>query len=346
MSWNFKREEHDETREVKRTRTTELKEEESKVREEDTYQGGLEHNSDICIQEIPTPITAPQNEKLMSLNSTAKIMFDVETTSVVTNADIIQLSAVHKQDEFNVYMMPEKEITSEASRVTQLTVVGGRLCLKEKPVDSKSAVEGLKSFVEWLKAKEMPVVLFAHNAKSFDCQRIIYSLQKCDLLSSFQSCVVGFVDTIILFKTVLPQREKYSLPSLVSDLLNVSYSAHDSLEDVRALQRLVFYKEVNDKAIIESSFTLNYAINNIKYCLNKADNLRTLRPLIASKVISKGMGDKIAASGLTLSHLKLSILRGGKDGLRSVLTEKVNGKPRVTANSRIIAALLSHLENL
>ena len=31
-----------------------------------------------------------------------------------------------------------------------------------------------KSFVEWLKAKEMPVVLFAHNAKSFDCKRIIY----------------------------------------------------------------------------------------------------------------------------------------------------------------------------
>ena len=106
--------------------------------------------------------------------------------------------------------MPEKEITPRASQVTHLAVVRGRLCLRGKPVDSKSANEGLKSFVEWLKAKGMPVVLFAHNAKSFDCKRIIYSLQKCDLLSSFQSCVVGFVDTLILFKTILPQREKYS----------------------------------------------------------------------------------------------------------------------------------------
>ena len=157
---------------------------------------------------------------------------------------------------------------------------------------------------------------------------------------------MGFVDTLILFKTILPQTKKYSQESLVSDLLGTSYSAHDSLEDVRALQQLISYKEVNNEAIIKSSFTLNYAINSTKYCLNKAVNLHSLRPLIASKVISKGMGDKIAGSGLTLSHLKLSIQRGGKEGLRSVLTEKVNGKPRVTATSRIIAALFSYLENI
>lgn len=52
------------------------------VREGDTYQSdiGLWHSSDI--QEIPAPIAAPQNENLMSINLTAKIMFDVETTSL------------------------------------------------------------------------------------------------------------------------------------------------------------------------------------------------------------------------------------------------------------------------
>ena len=87
MPLNFKMEEHDETREAKRRRI-ELKEEKSTrpyqntVREGGTYKSdiGLEHSSDI--QEIPTPITAPQNEKLMSINSTAKIMFDLETTSL------------------------------------------------------------------------------------------------------------------------------------------------------------------------------------------------------------------------------------------------------------------------
>ena len=47
-------------------------------------------------------------------------------------------------------------------------------------------------------------------------------------MSSFQSCVVGFVDTLVLFKKILPQREKYSQESLVADLLGTCYRAHDS----------------------------------------------------------------------------------------------------------------------
>ena len=129
------------------------------------------------------------------VNTIQSFLFHSTFLISATNVDIIQLSAAHGQDEFNSYIMPEKEITPGASQVTQLAVGRGRLCLKGKPVDSKSAKEGLKSSMEWLKAKEMPVILFAHNAKSFDCKCIIYSLQKCDLLNSFQSCVVGFVDT-------------------------------------------------------------------------------------------------------------------------------------------------------
>ena len=83
----------------------------------------------------------------------------------------------------------------------------------------------------------------------------------------------------------------------MSDLLGISYRAHDSLEDVRALQKLGSYKEVNNEAIIRSSFTLNYGINSTKYCLNKAVNLHSRRPLIASKVISKGMETKLQVLG-------------------------------------------------
>ena len=44
-------------------------------------------------------------------------------------------SAAHGQDEFNTYIIPEKEITPGASQVTQLAVVRVRLCLRGKPVD-------------------------------------------------------------------------------------------------------------------------------------------------------------------------------------------------------------------
>ena len=72
-----------------------------------------------------------------------------------------------------------EKITPGASQFTNLAVVKGRLCLRRKPVHAKSGKEGLKSLVEWLKTKEVPVVLFAHNAKSFHSKYVIYSVQKC-----------------------------------------------------------------------------------------------------------------------------------------------------------------------
>lgn len=122
--------------------------------------------------------------------------------------------------------------------------------------------------------------------------------------------------------------------------LGTSYRARD-----RALQYLVSQKKVNDKVIMESSFTINYAIST-KYCLNNAINLYRLQPLITSKVTSKGMGDKIAGSGLMLNHLKLSFIRSGLEGLRSVLTERINGKSSVTTSSRIIMALFNNLKDM
>ena len=256
-----------------------------------------------------------------------------------TDADIIQLSAVHDKDEFNVYILPEKRISAAASRVNQLTATQGRVFHKGKPVHAEGAKEALQKFVTWLKNKKKPVVLFAHNAKSFDSKCIIYSLKKYDLLSSFQDGVLGFVDTLTLFKTVLPLREKYSQKSLVSDVLGISYGAYNSLEDVRALPKLVTYKEVTEKQILESSFTTDFAVSSTKYHLNKAVNLQSLQPLITTNV-----NGKIAGSGLKLQHLKLAFQRGGKEGLKSVLSEMINGKARVTSSSRIITQINTYFE--
>lgn len=133
--------------------------------------------------------------------------------------------------------------------------------------------------------------------------------RKCDFISSFQSSVVGFVDTLIVLQKIMSQREKYSHKSPVAGRLGTA-RAHDSFQDVRALQQFVSYKEVNGKVFKESSFTINYVINSTKYCLNKAVYIHSLQPLITSKVISIGMGDRIAISRLRLNHLKLSFIPG------------------------------------
>ena len=89
-----------------------------------------------------------------------------------TDANIIQLSAVHDDDEFNIYIIPEDKISASASQVTQLSMVRGRLFHKGKPVPAEKPKEAFQKFLLWLKAKEKQVVLLAHNAKCFDSKRI------------------------------------------------------------------------------------------------------------------------------------------------------------------------------
>lgn len=210
-------------------------------------------------------------------------------------------------------------------------------------MDTKNAKEALKNFTEWLKAKEGPVVLFVHNGKLFDCKCIIYSLENVILLVPLK-VLWWFVDTLIMLQKIMSQREKYSHESSVAGRLGTAYRAHDSFQDVSILQQFFSYKEVNGKGFKGSSFTINYAINSTKCCLNKAVNIHSLQPLITSKVISIGMGDMIAISGLMLNHLKLSFIQGRNEGLRSVLTARINGKPRVTTSSRTIMELFNHLK--
>ncbi|XP_068672897.1 uncharacterized protein [Montipora foliosa] len=243
-------------------------------------------------------------------------------------------------------MVPTKTISAGASRVTQLTVRKGKLYRMGEPVDAVEMKDALHKFVNWLKAKNKKVVLFAHNANAFDSKRIIYTLMRCNLLNPFTECVAGFVDTLSLFKNILPERKTYSQESLVTDLLGVSYGAHDALEDVRAIQKLVSHVNVNGKEISESSFTVDYALESTKYCVNRATNMHTLQPLIVAKVVSKGMAEKIAGSNLQLCHINLAFQRGGLEGIASILSETINGKARVTRSKRITQQLYKYFKDL
>ena len=221
-------------------------------------------------------------------------------------------------------------------------MVEGELLHKGIPVFAEEPEEAFQKFLAWLNAKREKVVLLAHNAKRFDSKLIIYALEKYDLLSSFQECVLGFIDTLTLFKKALPGRKKYSQEKLVADLLGMSYAAHNSLEDAKALQRLVSCQAFDRNQLIESSFSTEFAVQYTEYCERKKFNLYTLQPLIESEVVSKGMVQKMAGSGVSLNHLQHSFEMGGKDGLISILSDQVNGKARVTKNKRIISQLINY----
>ena len=128
--------------------------------------------------------------------------------------------------------------------------------------------------------------------------------------------------------------------------MGIYCGTHDSLEDVRALQKLVSHVNVNSKEISESSLTVDYALKSTKYCVNRATNMHTLQPLIVARVVSKGMAMKIAGSNLQLCHINLAFQRGGLEGTASILSEMINGKARVTRSKRIAQQLYKYFKDL
>ena len=121
----------------------------------------------------------------------------------------------------------------------------------------------------------------------------------------------------------------------MANLLNETYAAHNSLDDVKALQKL---SQLVLSKFPSYIFHSSVIINSVNAAINKL----TLQPLLAGKVISESMASKIATAGLTYDHLKLAHDRNGLDGLSAVLSEKVNGVVQVTKHPPVIQQIFQY----
>ena len=153
--------------------------------------------------------------------------------------------------------------------------------------------------------------------KTVQFSTVLISGALVEELSAVLEIVAGFVDTLV-FKKEFPQRKSYTQVTLMTELMNETYHAHNALDDVKALQKMTeLIKHVLPKNIFGSQVNLN--------SINAGTYQNTLKPLEDSKAISKLMAMKIARSGLNYEHLKVAFERNGFDGLMGVLGEKVEG---------------------
>lgn len=112
-----------------------------------------------------------------------------------------------------------------------------------------------------------------------------------------------------------------------------SYAAHDALEDVTALQKLLMTIYSKNKQLFSDKVFHPVDISSFSN-------------LISSKVVTTQTANKIITSGLTLHHLTTVYNRGGKDGLKLVLSESVNGTPRVTNSSVVVKKMSAYFESM
>lgn len=259
---------------------------------------------------------------------------------------IIQLAAVHGEDKFSAYVTPKRPITPSASEITGLVVRNGKLYHLQKEVNAISLIAALDSFLKFLEKYNSGVILVGHNIKSFDCPVLFRALESCSLLSKFSSKVNGFLDTKLLFRISHPNLTSYSQQSLVARLLGCTYGAHDALEDILALQKLVDKVDLSDGKYKNATFSICYALNALLYQKEVDKNFPSLQILVEKKVLSLCMAKKIAGSALNFDSLKLAHSRDN-NGIRVLFTAVCsNGSVRVTKSNKVIEAVSSFFLSL
>lgn len=197
----------------------------------------------------------------------------------------------------------------------------------------------LTEFNIWLKNFPNPI-LVCHNGKVFDSVIQMRSVMQYPE-SGLKSTIAGFVDSLHVFREILPEQHSYKLQTLVQDTMGLAFNAHSALEDVKALQSLVLHHKVSYEIMLKHSFGVDFIISSIESKSKTNELIATLAPL--SSCISPYMLKKIALSGLSYDHLRLAIERGGADGLKMVLGEKTEqGTVRVTKNKTIVGKIYDH----
>ena len=148
---------------------------------------------------------------------------------------------------------------------------------------------------------------------------------------------------------------KLNQQSIYQTLFHESFPAHDAMEDVRALRRIVFDSRLNisEDMLTENMSTTQYAENDMKYLDRRYELLQTFcgtlyHPTNAEFPIKQQIAEKIAGSGISYQDLKNVFETFGAKGLVGVLSlppsSATSKAPRVTKTTRILAKIVEHFK--
>lgn len=177
------------------------------------------------------------------------------------------------------------------------------MCYQGKEVIHHHPVNAFLDFISFLSENGKGVYLAAHNCRKFDAIILFNQLHFYNLWGEFCKTVIGFSDTLPMFKIMYPNFLKnYKQETLVESLLNVTYDAHNAEKDVEVLQRLVFEKGNVEILISEQCFFYSSQLSPKGVVPTK----HSLSSLVSKTVISKHICGKIQKAGLGYMHLLLA----------------------------------------
>ena len=182
--------------------------------------------------------------------------FDTETISTGKRAQICQLSAITKSRNcFNKYILPTCNISHHASLINGLSIKavnGKRTLLKDNnPVLSISLTQCLENFTKFISSgvSNSHTVLIGHNSTTFDTPTLLRS-GGLTFKQRPSSRDLFYADSLHLIRALIKDGDaslqidekacKPNLSAVFETLFQQKFDAHDALQDVTALPKILF----------------------------------------------------------------------------------------------------------
>uniref|UniRef100_A0A8D8ZY94 Maternal protein exuperantia n=1 Tax=Cacopsylla melanoneura TaxID=428564 RepID=A0A8D8ZY94_9HEMI len=158
--------------------------------------------------------------------------WDLDTTGRRLIDEICQISGYTPEENFNMYIMPHRDIDMRSKRRHALrTVNAGKFrVLKDnktnKVLRTKSEISALTDFLEWLEKVRgdnltVYIVLLCHETYKLNASLLLEALRRNQMLDRFSSVVKGFADCHSLAKDKCQKSiVQYDLRTLCKMLLN------------------------------------------------------------------------------------------------------------------------------
>lgn len=201
------------------------------------------------------------------------VFYDLETSGLARNCDILHISARCGNSTFESYIHPVQKIEPAATKVHHLIDVNGLLYQHGQLLQSVPLKDALDKFHQFLSRLGGPCLLVAHNGTDFGSVRLVFAIKCCNLVREFGKVVNGFADTLPLFWRKLNRSVNCSQTHLAAEFLKITDT---SAKDLETLQKLCAHFEFDEGHFMDSRNYLTYT--NRVISINLVDSLNSSAP--------------------------------------------------------------------
>ncbi|XP_048514968.1 uncharacterized protein LOC125501888 [Athalia rosae] len=316
------------TQEILKTKRNELKRNRAALRYRKENVEGVTYESNCALLSEPAIQTEEQvtcPDFVNDPNENPVVFFDLETSGLDKNWDILQIAAKYDNDKFNTYVTPTQQIAASATAANGLINCHGDLMYHGIKVNSVPIRLALVNLLEWLKSIGKKGYLAAHNL-SFDGPRLIRMISKYSLIDDYSQVLCGFIDTLEVVRKTTNKRGKggCSIGEL-SNLLKInSAGAHNAIYDCDILSKIIYKLNITSAILIGSARSYEEKVGYWKNQAAASQHLATLLPL--QSTVGTAIRTKLALVGYTMEILQTIYDQSGKNGLHQQIKEKLKIK--------------------